>query len=1249
MRVSESPLRASGKGPYVGLRPFEKEERDLFFGRDRDARFVCDKVHSARLTLLYAQSGTGKTSLLRAIVQPQLEDEDMLVIAYDDWTNTHPLALLKEKICRVAESVGVVDADAGAPSILDLVRLTSAATGKTVALVLDQFEELLIAQSSDTDSIGKELGVLVRATDADARVLLALREDFLAALEPFRYEIVNLFQNTHRLRHLTHGAVRDAIVRPANARNFHGEYDAEVVETLIRDLTTERPASPVSRGEEEDESVHEAGSVGEEPPVDLPLLQLVCRELWERAGRKDGVRRIDWEVYDRAGGTEAIVDAYVRRVMPESWRDRRDTARVLQFLCPPSGLKMAYTVDDLVHHCDFPPGRVREVLKPLTESDILRVRQRGAVRYELRHDAFIRVLRPWMEGIQDQIRVRRRLQRVAVASLALLVLVGLPAATMVYQKRQSAHARTVGRLETLRSEPTSATRAELVFGDVFGFMVSADPLGKRDDDVAALLQEYEPELPADYGIYQSGIDHIRLPKNRGYWPLALDHAKDRLISRRHFQLHWNLLVKEFAARWGLPLPRGVRLKPNADLENDELILTSPDASDEAPSSEEYRVVRVELKAPGVEDLPYIDESMLTERGKSFAERFAVAKPGAWGPVPYLETGSHRSVPRWSLPVWKVTGGQAYDGAGALAAFVGSQILAHPALVLRPRVVDQLLENLAEIHPIVVREARAARGDRLPSDLVEIVKRGRSIGDLDQILDELASHSNGGSSAVAREVDLGVRAKTPLIAARARGPWKSVGAREKSNAASRQVEDPPALMGAFEQSFYWLFYERQLPIRIYFGADVEEEVMRNRRASQAIQDALSEARTSFTERYGVRFPLVKLYEHDALGSSSLAPNQFRIEVLSESPEDPSAAPVTVEAGAALQTILRTLERRANGFRVHWLRADEVDRLRKEQLSAPTRNWIDARYSVTDLKHLLRHVVASNSEDDLPPPSHTLAFLNWLLQSLVFWKEVDDERDLASLGKRLQQTQEARIVSGGQTPSSKSAPDFDEGLAHLAADDLRRASKAFGRAVRRDRDAAIATFLRKYPDNLESSIRTRYAVRCVLEDPTGNWWHRSPELSFEDQADFSSLAKRTEDTELRRSLRVCAFVSLADSKRALERGELLDAMLRDDPDFASWPPNEAAAVAKRILHEDDQNDPRFRDVSEELLVSAFGQWSLPEAEAVFGQLAENQCGAEGEAAASACDLLLERLVTARTDSETMSKLLAIRTSASEAHDR
>ena len=43
--------------PYPGLRPYERSEQSLFFGRDRDAELLANKVLAAPVTLLFGQSG----------------------------------------------------------------------------------------------------------------------------------------------------------------------------------------------------------------------------------------------------------------------------------------------------------------------------------------------------------------------------------------------------------------------------------------------------------------------------------------------------------------------------------------------------------------------------------------------------------------------------------------------------------------------------------------------------------------------------------------------------------------------------------------------------------------------------------------------------------------------------------------------------------------------------------------------------------------------------------------------------------------------------------------------------------------------------------------------------------------------------------------------------------------------------------------------------------------------------------------
>src|ERR1043166_6601352 len=67
---------APANEPYVGPRPFEEQDGQLFFGRDQEARELVSLIMAHPIVLLYAQSGAGKTSLVKAAVIGLLTNQE---------------------------------------------------------------------------------------------------------------------------------------------------------------------------------------------------------------------------------------------------------------------------------------------------------------------------------------------------------------------------------------------------------------------------------------------------------------------------------------------------------------------------------------------------------------------------------------------------------------------------------------------------------------------------------------------------------------------------------------------------------------------------------------------------------------------------------------------------------------------------------------------------------------------------------------------------------------------------------------------------------------------------------------------------------------------------------------------------------------------------------------------------------------------------------------------------------------------
>ena len=147
-----SSLRADGvnpsgiANPYIGLRPYKESESQWFFGRDADRKIFVDMAN--RLTLLFAASGVGKSSLLQASVLPCLKDpthENLDAVYCNNWAG-NPMASIRAATLTALAARKRIPAEAMSTelSALDLPRffsLCSHFSREPLIIVLDQFGE----------------------------------------------------------------------------------------------------------------------------------------------------------------------------------------------------------------------------------------------------------------------------------------------------------------------------------------------------------------------------------------------------------------------------------------------------------------------------------------------------------------------------------------------------------------------------------------------------------------------------------------------------------------------------------------------------------------------------------------------------------------------------------------------------------------------------------------------------------------------------------------------------------------------------------------------------------------------------------------------------------------------------------------------------------------------------------------------------------------------------------------------------
>ncbi len=408
--------------PYKGLRPYEEKDRDNFFGREAECRILIDKILANKLTLLFAASGVGKSSLLQAAVLPHLKDpryENRDAVYYNDWVSP-PLEGLKEHILQVLQQQGILENialpdDLHAQSLKDFFGFCALFTRQPLVVVLDQFEEFFQYQryTAEFKPFIQELAVAITDRDTPIAVVISMREDFALELNAFKSSLpLLLFENFYRLERFDRANAKQAIEEPVQRVGFR--YEPELLESLLKDLAAreqrEHTAIPVAEWLD---------------TVEPAYLQIVCSQLWEF--EKDNTDRLlRLQTYRDKGSATGILKNYVDSIIGGfTPGDKKLASKAFDHLITRRGTKMAYTAGDLAQLLGVNTEALGKVLDRLEKGRILRRQSRqGVFWYELYHDLFSKPIEEWNEVYKAKQRNKRAFMLAGSIVMAGLALYG---------------------------------------------------------------------------------------------------------------------------------------------------------------------------------------------------------------------------------------------------------------------------------------------------------------------------------------------------------------------------------------------------------------------------------------------------------------------------------------------------------------------------------------------------------------------------------------------------------------------------------------------------------------------------------------------------------------------------------------------------------------------------------------------------------------------------------------------------------
>lgn len=373
--------------PYPGLRPYQQNESELFFGRTEHINKMLGRLEDSQFLAVVGGSGSGKSSLVRAGLLPVLKQGYLLDVGanwkfivmkpggdpFGNLASEFHHALADEHDDYDASDIAFTKAEllTSDQGFLDVVAGAGIKKGTPLLLLVDQFEEIfrfrhrqssLYAQDGDhaIHRVRNEATAFVNLLLTTAEqavkmelpiyVMITMRSDFIGACDFFPGLPQVISDCQFLVPRLTRKQLQIVIEKPIQL--FGGHISPDLVNQILNDTGTD--------------------------PDQLPLMQHALMRTWSAAQNNWGANKESIELnradYEQVGRFSKALSWHLDEAWNELKNDQQKIAKQLFLcLCEQAGegsfIRRMVKLGEVAAIAGVSPDEVTEVVRVFQRND----------------------------------------------------------------------------------------------------------------------------------------------------------------------------------------------------------------------------------------------------------------------------------------------------------------------------------------------------------------------------------------------------------------------------------------------------------------------------------------------------------------------------------------------------------------------------------------------------------------------------------------------------------------------------------------------------------------------------------------------------------------------------------------------------------------------------------------------------------------------------------------------------------------